>query len=69
MAKKQLKTVSDYVEAMGGAATLAELLEVDRGVVYNWKAKGKFPTGQYVKLGDAFKSRRIGNPMWLYNWS
>jgi len=48
--KKRIDTISDLVNAFGGTAKLAELLDVGMSAVSNWKNAEEVPPGWHLRL-------------------
>ena len=63
---KQLSTVEEVIEALGGVSSVARLTGVSYTAPFNWKAANVFPPRHYFVLRAALKKRGCSAPESLW---
>ncbi len=53
MAKEQLQTAADVIDALGGNQAVGDLTERQAKTVWVWRDSGKFPANTYLTINSA----------------
>ncbi len=63
---KQLTTVHEVVDVLGGRIALAKMFNCDPRRISNWITANEFPAKTYVVLNDALraKSKSASKTLW-----
>jgi hypothetical protein len=66
MASETLHSTEEVIEALGGTAAVANLMQCSLSVVSNWKKAATFPARSYVRLSEALSQRNANAPASLW---
>lgn len=66
--QRQLQTVSEVIEILGGLAATARLVDRTYQAQHanNWQEAGRFPAKTYVVISNELKSRGYDAPLRLW---
>jgi hypothetical protein len=59
-------TASDFIDALGGNAAVAQIAGVGRSAVSNWRKFGRLPPRLYLRFAAAARDRGIEAPERLF---
>jgi len=65
---EEITTISDLYAAFGGAAAIAEFLDVSRSASGNWSSEGKLPAHHFPKIHDALaeKGKKVSQSLFRF---
>lgn len=54
-----MRSVADFIEALGGSTTVASLLSLPATTVASWKGRNSIPVERWPQLIDAARERGV----------